>query len=107
MGDRGYKGKLGIVVPASKKVKVSKEVQQLENERQRGHELQTERAAIDNINERVKEWAVVSGVWNGQRESAGFFDSVVRVVCALTNLLLIAHPIRSASLRSASRASVS
>ena len=31
MGDRGYKGKLGIVVPASKKAKVSKEVQQLEN----------------------------------------------------------------------------
>ncbi len=40
MGDKGYRGKLGIVVPASKKAKVSKEVQQLEDEKQRGHELQ-------------------------------------------------------------------
>ena len=47
------------------------------------------------------------GVWNGQRESEGFFDSVMRVVCALTNLLLITHPIRCASLRSGSRTSVS
>ncbi len=66
MGDRGYRGQLGIVVPASKKAKVSKEVQQLEDEKQRGHELQAERAAIECMNERVKEWAVVSGVWNGQ-----------------------------------------
>ena len=107
MGNRGYKGKLGIVVPAAKKAKVSKEVQQLENESRRGYELQTERAAIENINERGKEWAVVRGVWNGQRESADFFDSVMRVLCALTNLLLIAHPIRCASLRSGSRTSVS
>ena len=65
MGDRGHRGKLGIVVSASKKAKLSKEVQQLEKERQQGYDLQTERAAIENINARVKEWAVVSGVWNG------------------------------------------
>ena len=41
------------------KPKVSKEVQQLKVEKQRGHELQTERAAINNTNRRVKEWAVV------------------------------------------------
>ena len=37
MGDKGYRGKLGIVVPASKKAKVSREVQQLEDKKQRGH----------------------------------------------------------------------
>ena len=34
MGDKGYRGKLGIVVPASKKAKVSKEVKELEVEKQ-------------------------------------------------------------------------
>ena len=65
MGDKGYKGKLGIVVPASKRAKVSREVQQLEEEKQRGHELQSERAAIENVNQRVKQWAVANEVWTG------------------------------------------
>ena len=86
MGDKGYRGKLGIVVPASKKAKVSREVKELEDEKQRGHELQTERAAVENINRRVKEWAVVDEVWDGIREPELFFDRVMRVVCALANV---------------------
>ena len=54
-----HRSQLGIVEAASKKAKVSKEVQQPENEKQRGHELKTERAAIENINQLVKQWAVV------------------------------------------------
>ena len=42
MGDKGYRGKLGIVVPASKKAKVSREIKELEDEKQRGHEMQRE-----------------------------------------------------------------
>ena len=61
MGDKGYQGKLSIVVPASKRAKVSKEVQQLEAEKQRGHEMQHERAAIE------KQWAVASTVRDGLR----------------------------------------
>ena len=37
MGDEGYRGKLGIVVPASKKAKVSREIKELEDEKQRAH----------------------------------------------------------------------
>ena len=36
---------------------MSKEVQQLEK-KQRDHELQNERTAIENMNRRVKEWAI-------------------------------------------------
>ena len=95
VGDKGYRGKPGILVPASKKAKVSKEVKQLEDEKQRGHELQTERAAIENINQRVKQWAVAKEVWDGNREPAEFFDSIMRVVCALANVILRTHPLRA------------
>ena len=95
MGDKGYKGKLGIVVPASKKAKVSREVKQLEDEKKRGHELQHERAAIENINQRVKQWAVATEVWTGTRDPHPFFDQVMRVVCALVNVILRTHPLRA------------
>ena len=49
MGDKGYRGQLGIVVPASKKAKVSREVKQLEDKKQRGHELQRERRSRISI----------------------------------------------------------
>jgi hypothetical protein len=95
MGDKGYRGKLGIVVPASKKAKVAKEVQQLEEEKRRGHELQVERAAIENVNQRVKQWAVADQVWDGLRQPEVFMDSIMRVVCVLTNVVLRTHPLRA------------
>jgi hypothetical protein len=107
MGDKGYRGQLGIVVPASKKAKVSLEVQKLEDERQRGHELQTERAAIECMNKRVKEWAVARTVWEGTRDPAEFFDQVMRVVCALTNVILCTHPLWARDHRRADGGSVS
>jgi len=76
MGDKGYRGKLGIAVPASKKAKVSREVSNLEEEKQRGHELQHERAAVKNINQRVEQWAVAREVWTGTRDPHLFFDQV-------------------------------
>lgn len=95
MGDKGYRGMLGIVVPASKKAKVSRKVGNLEEEKQRGHELQHERAAVENINQRVKQWAVATEVWTGTRDPHLFLDQVMRVVCALTNVILRTHPLRA------------
>ena len=95
MGDKGYRGKLGIVVPASKKAKVSKEVSNLEDEKQRGHELQHERAAVENINQRVKQWAVATEVWTGTRDPHLCFAQAMRVVCALVNVILRTHPLRA------------
>ena len=107
MGDNGYRGKLGIVIPSSKKAKVSREVQQLEDEKQRNHELETERAAIENMNQRVKQWAVASEVWEGTRQPELFVDSVMRVVCALTNVILCTHPLRAREHNSVDGGSVS
>ena len=95
MGDKGYKGQLGIIVPACKRAKVCIEVRQLEEEKQRGHELQSERAAIENINQRVKQWAVAREVWTGIRDPELIFNEVMRVVCALANVILRTHPLRA------------
>ncbi len=57
--------------------------------------MQTERAAIENINQRVKQWAVATEVWTGIREPELFFDEVMRVVCALANVILRTHPLRA------------
>lgn len=56
--------------------------------------MSSERAAIENINERVKQWAVASEVWDDIRQPEVLMDSVIRVVCALTNVILRAHPLR-------------
>ena len=95
MGDKDDRGQLGIVVPASKQAKVSREVKELEDEKQMGHELQSERAAVENNNRRGKEWAVADRVWDGIREPEVFFDRVMRVVCALTNVILHTHPLKA------------
>jgi len=107
MGDKGYRGKLGIVVPASKKAKVSREVRNLEEEKQRGHELQHERAAVENINQRAKQWAVAAEVWLGDRDPTLFMDAVMRVVCVLANVILQSHPLRAREHRSVDGGSVS
>ena len=50
IGDKGYEGKLGIIHPRTKKRKVSRDLAALEDEKVKGHELESERAAIENIN---------------------------------------------------------
>jgi len=94
VGDRGYRGKLGIVHPLTKKRKLSRELQSLQDTRSTDHELESERAAIENINARLKQWAVVREVWRGLYSTDGFINAMVRVVCALTNLTFREHPIR-------------
>jgi hypothetical protein len=94
VGDKGYEGKLGIITPQKKKRKASKELAGLEDERIKRHELETERAAIENINKRVKEWEIISGQYRGGYSFHSFIDAVIRVVCALTNRIFMEHPIR-------------
>lgn len=94
IGDKGYIGKLGIITPARKKRKVSREVALLQDDRVRKHELETERSAIENINERVKQWWIIRYAWEQTYEDYTFINKVVHIVCALVNLTLEEHPIR-------------
>jgi hypothetical protein len=94
IGDKGYEGKLGIITPMSKRKKRSRELLALEEEKDKRHELESERAAIENINERLKEWKIIGSVYRGGNQHHSFMDAVIRVVCALTNLIMRDHPIR-------------
>jgi hypothetical protein len=58
------------------------------------HELESERSAIENINQRLKQWHIISGVYRGERQHTADIDPIIRTVCALTNLLLQKHPLR-------------
>jgi hypothetical protein len=94
LGDKGYAGQLGIVTPQKKSRKRSRELLALEEDKVKRHELESERAAIENINQRVKQWHIISGVYRGEHHYTSFIDHVIRTVCALTNLLLQKHPLR-------------
>ncbi|CAF3140860.1 unnamed protein product [Rotaria sp. Silwood2] len=90
IADKGYIGEPYVVTPRKKP---------------RGGELTTEdkdfnrnicsaRAAIENINQRMKQYAIIGHVYRG---SYGDFDKITkitRVVSALCNLNLDKHPIR-------------
>jgi hypothetical protein len=97
IGDKGYIGQLGVMTPARRGKKRNLELARLEDERTKRHELESERAAIENINERLKQWHIISDAYRGQYPNTDLIDPIVRVVCALTNLILVKHPIRKGS----------
>jgi hypothetical protein len=56
-------------------------------------EPQRERSAIENINKRVKQWGILSGIYRGNWKDVDSVSSIVAVVTALTNLVMQSHPI--------------
>ena len=97
VGDKGYIGKLGVVTPARRAKKSNSELASLEDESTRRHELESERAAIENFNSRLKQWAIIRGPVRLDQWDVESFDPVFRVVSALTNLILAEHPLRRAA----------
>ena len=52
------------------------------------------RAAIENINQRLKTYAILGGVYRGAIDSFGKITKIIQVVSALCNMNLDKHPIR-------------
>ncbi|CAF3736711.1 unnamed protein product [Rotaria sordida] len=57
------------------------------------HGINSARAAIENINQRLKAYAILSGVYRGTIDDFHKATKIVQVVRALCNLNLIKHPI--------------
>ena len=93
-GDIGYKGSLGVITPASRKKKPVQELRLLEDEKTKRHELESERAAVEQANARFKQWEIVRGVYRGEWGDVKFMNAMVRTVCALTNLVMKDYPLR-------------
>ncbi|CAF1298484.1 unnamed protein product [Rotaria sordida] len=91
IADKGYIDEQYVITPRKKP---------------RGRELTTEdkdfnriicgeRAAIENINQRVKQYAILGHVYRGSYDDLHKITKIAHVVCALCNLNLDKHLIRS------------
>jgi hypothetical protein len=57
-------------------------------------DINSARAAIENINQCLKTYAILGGVYRGAVNDFHKITKIVEVVCALCNLNLNKHPIR-------------
>jgi hypothetical protein len=93
MGDMGYRGEKNVVTPVSRKKLKSQELRMLEDEWTKRHELESERAAIEQVNARVKQWAIFGERWRGDDTTTEHIDHCVRAICALAQRLLEDAPL--------------
>ena len=97
IGDKGYKGPYGVITPANRPKTRVRERAMLEDERTQRHELETQRACIEQINKRLKDWAIIDRPWRGTYPDMSHIDPIIRVVCALTQLSFDDHPLYKSS----------
>jgi len=57
------------------------------------YEINSARAAIENINQRIKTYAVIGSIYRGAIDDIDKITKISQVVCVLCNLNLIKHPI--------------
>ncbi len=86
IGDKAYIHEEYVVTPRKKS---------------RGRELKQEdknfnrtRAAIENINQCLKTYAILGGVYRGSVDDSRKITKIIQVIAALCNLNLNKHPIR-------------
>ncbi|CAF1553370.1 unnamed protein product [Rotaria sp. Silwood1] len=90
IGDKGYIGEEYVVTPSKKPH--GRELTREDKDFNR--DINSARAAIENINLRLKTYTIVSGVYRGPVDDFSKITKIVQVVAALCNLNLNKHPIR-------------
>ncbi|CAF1070386.1 unnamed protein product [Rotaria sordida] len=90
IGDKGYIGEEYVVTPRKK----SRGRELTDEDKDFNYDINSARAAIENINQRLKTYAILGGVYRGAIDDFHKATKIVQVVCALCNLNLIKHPIR-------------
>ncbi|CAF4727310.1 unnamed protein product, partial [Rotaria sp. Silwood2] len=58
------------------------------------HEINSARAAIENINQRLKTYGILGGVYRGDIDDFHKMTKITQVVSALCNTNLNKHPVR-------------
>ncbi|UJR12869.1 hypothetical protein I4U23_017043 [Adineta vaga] len=58
------------------------------------YEINSARAAIENINQRIKIYAVNSSIYRGAIDGIDKITKISQIVCAVCNPNLIKHPIQ-------------
>ncbi|CAF2965385.1 unnamed protein product [Rotaria sp. Silwood2] len=90
IGDKGYIGEEYVVTPRKKH-----HGRELTNEdKDFNHEINSARAAIENINQRLKTYGILGGVYRGDIDDFHKMTKITQVVSALCNTNLNKHPVR-------------
>ncbi|CAF4936614.1 unnamed protein product, partial [Rotaria sp. Silwood1] len=89
IGDKAYIGEEYVIT--SKKKPHRSEL--TTEEKDFNYNINSARAAIENINQRIKTYAVVGSVYRGAVDDFDKIIKISQIVCALCNLNLIKHPI--------------
>ncbi len=90
IGDKGYIGEEYVDTPRKKPH--GRELTQEDKDFNRN--MNSVRAAIENINQRLKTYAILGSVYRGPVDDFHKITKIIQVVAALCNLNLNKHPIR-------------
>lgn len=94
VGDKAYIGCPFIVTPHKNPPHGELTAEQQEHNRK----VASDRAAIENIIERIKHYKIISTIYRGKIEDLHTMTQICHVICALTNLNLERSPIRATGL---------
>ncbi|CAF3863872.1 unnamed protein product [Rotaria sp. Silwood1] len=89
IGDKGYIGEEYVVTPRKKPR--GRELTQ--EDKDFNHDINSARAAIENINQRLKTYVILGGVYRGPVDDFHKITKTIQVVAALCNLNLNKHSI--------------
>jgi len=90
IADKAYVGEEYVVTPKKKPHRGELTTE----EKNFNYEINSARAAIENINQRIKTYAIIGSIYRGAIDDIDKITKISQVVCALCNLNLIKHPIR-------------
>lgn len=90
IADKGYIGEQYVITPKKK----PRGGELTDEDKDFNRTISAARAAIENINQRIKQYAILGHIYRGSHDDFHKITKIARVVCALCNLNLDAHPIR-------------
>ena len=90
IADKGYIGEENVITPRKKPH--GRELP--DEDKDYNRVLNSSRAAIENINQRIKTYSIIGGIYRGAIYDFHKATKIVQVVSALCNLNLNKHPIR-------------
>ncbi|CAF4011899.1 unnamed protein product [Rotaria sordida] len=93
IADKGYIGEQYVITP--KKKQRGREL--TDDEKNFNRDINSARAAIENINQRLKTYAILGSVYRGAVDDLDKITKIIQVVAALCNLNMTKHPIRKYS----------
>jgi len=90
IADKAYVGEEFVITPKKKP-----HGGELTSEQKKfNYDINSARAAIENINQRIKTYAVLGSIYRGAIDDFDKITKISQIVCALCNLNLTKHPIR-------------